>query len=462
MSETTIDTTAAMEARRKEEALRFGDGVTVTYDPHFPVDNIDAPDDFNYRLKAGMVVNGIKVENDRRNIGGMAESIKALGGLTTPLVISKRADGTARLCQGYRRLNGIKLLRTQDPSSPLSQQLETVPCVIYEGLTELQERQLVNDQTSKFFTASEVFQIFKEHIDGGFGWQNTALRMYQQIGAVTGSMDKVRELDGMQDETKKMEALKEWLTTTVQQFWWNAIKAGPITTNLTLQTYMWKDGQTNIRPRVVMDSGRMRALQTQIKADRKEGKWNDLEGHGPKFNAKLAEMELADKRKYDKDPNAGSGNEGEKKPSLKKLTDVQGLIEDARKTRKLPEGQQGLVERLFRVVLKDGGDPPALRAIHNFDRCKVVYELHKDFLKPELVAVFDLIFDGAEGAEEQLGSFFRENSVTLETAPETETTPEPEPETTPEPEPVLVEAGAGMDAPKTETGKPKRNKAKKS
>lgn len=463
-TKTMVETAAAVEALRKEETLRFGEGVKISYDPHFPIDDIGAPDDFNVRLKAGMVVSGMKVTHDLRNIGGMAESIRALNGITTPLVLSKRDDGSVILCQGYRRLNGAKLIRSQEPNSPLAQRLATLPCVIYEGLTEIQERQLVNDQTSKFYTASEVFQFFREQVAGGFGWENIALRMYQQIGTVTGSLDKVREIDSIQDEKKKRDELVAWLTTTVQQFWWNAIKAGPITTDLTLQTYMWKDGHTTVRPRVVMDSGRMRTLQTEIRKDIKENKWNSAIGEGPRFLAKLKEMELADKRKYDKDVDSTGTEDVTPTVKLKKLSDVQSLIEDAKRARKLPEGQQGLVERVFRIVFKDGGDPAALRTVHNFDRCKAAYEIHKDFVKPDIAAVFNLIFDGGEGSEEQFSSFLIDNYLVapetgdVETEVSTEVVTEEEVDIPFSVEEGTVEAGVGMDAPKTPEGKPKRQR----
>lgn len=485
-TKTTVDTQAAVEQLRKEEALRFGDEVKIHYEPHFPIEDISAPDDFNYRLKGGQTVGGVVVKTDLRNIGGMADSIRALGGVTTPLVLSKREDGSHILCQGYRRLNGAKLVRSQEPNSPLAIRLAELPCVVYEGLTRDQERQLVNDQTSKFYTSSEVFQIFAEQVDGGYGWEPIARRMYPQIGMVTNSLDKVQQIDAIQDENKKREELIAWLTTTVQQFWWNAIKAGPITRNLTMQTYMWKDGHTNVRPRVVMDSMRMRALQTEIRKDIKEGHWNKEEGRGTRFDAKLAEMELADKKKYDK-PAAGEGGDTPPTVRLKKLSDVQGLIEDARRVRKAPEG---LVERLFKIVLKDGGDPAALRSVHNFDRCSAMFKLHKDFVKPDVAAVLNLVFDGGEGAEEQFAAFLMDNyavtppteevpteTVNVEAALEAEADREvaeevAETEGADEDEgsaedvlPVVAdhpEAGAGTDAPKTPTGKPKRRGGKRS
>ena len=114
MSEKTlVETQAAVEALRKEETLRFGEGVKVTYDPQFPIDEIEAPDDFNVRLKAGMTVAGSKVSHDLRNIGGMAESIRALNGITTPLVLSKRARASHRLL----RKSAVSARLTNEASS---------------------------------------------------------------------------------------------------------------------------------------------------------------------------------------------------------------------------------------------------------------------------------------------------------------------------------------------------------
>lgn len=114
--------------------------------------------------------------------------------MTTPLVVSKREDGTLNLLQGFRRLNAVRWIRKNEPETPLAKELEKLSVNVYHRLTEEQEKAIVNDQTSKSFSSAEVLQRLFEEWDGGYHWFTSAERNYQLIARVTSSDDIVRRI----------------------------------------------------------------------------------------------------------------------------------------------------------------------------------------------------------------------------------------------------------------------------
>jgi hypothetical protein len=114
--------------------------------------------------------------------------------VTTPLVVSKREDGTLNLLQGFRRLNAVRWIRKNEPETPLAKELEKLSVNVYHRLTEEQEKAIVNDQTSKSFSSAEVLQRLFEEWDGGYHWFTSAERNYQLIARVTSSDDIVRRI----------------------------------------------------------------------------------------------------------------------------------------------------------------------------------------------------------------------------------------------------------------------------
>lgn len=403
--DTAITAAAAVENQEKEALLRFGPNVHVTFNPAFPTENITAPDEFNIRTAAGMVLAGYKIEGDRRNIVGMASEIKHLRGVTTPLLVSQRPDGTNMLCQGYRRFNGVLLIQREEPGSPLAEKLKHLPVMVYTGLTAAQERQLVNDQTSQSFSAADVFRFFMEQYDGGFHWLNICSRTYPQIGQVTDSMDNVRKIDSITDEKEKEKALREWLTSFVYTGWVNGLKSGPIVRNLWLQMYLWKDGYKGVpRPRVVIDSNRMRKVWTAVQADTKDGNFNHTTGEGPKLLACLAEMEADDNKVYNEDGTKKRKPKTEKDFTLRPATQVKEIIQ-----RETVGDKPNLVARILSISKKDGGDPEAVQLVKGFDLCRGVYLQHQPYLKPDLTAILNLIFGGVTGSEDTFTRFLMEN-----------------------------------------------------
>lgn len=454
--EDQVSTARTVEALEREATLTFGPGVSVTFNAQFPTADITAPDEFNIRIAEGMIVAGYRVEGDRRNIKGMAAEIRALRQVTDPLVISERSDGTNILCQGYRRYNGVLLIQREEQGSPLAEKLKYLPVLIYKGLTREQERQLVNDQRSQSFSKSDVFRYFEEQLSGGFHWLNICSRTYPQIGQVTGSSDKVAEINAIVDPKEKEKELRDWLTSFVYQGWVAGIKGGPLTRDLWLQTYLWQDKYKGVpRPRMVMDSARMRKIHSAIAEDTRDGNFNASTGQGPKMLAVIAGYEKEDNETYDENGNKKKKSKTPKEFVLRKASEVEQLVKDHTVNEK-----PNYVARILSISRKDGGDPDAVRTIKNFGKCKEVYDQHAAYLKPSVRSVLDLLFGGVEGSDEGFFAFLTDNydpTLTGESTPAVEVptpaapvvnptvelpTPEPEPEPLPVNVNPTVEAAA--------------------
>lgn len=409
---TEIKTDAAVSALIAESRLRYGEKVTLTMYPNFNRGLLTVRDNVNYRLAKGATVAGVVVTTDQRNFAGMAHEIRTLGGINTPLVASEREDGSTWLLQGFRRFGGSQIIIDTDPGSPLALQLATLPVIVYRGLTLEQEKDLVNDQKSKQFTLTETFLYFEEQINGGHDWRMVAGKMYHQIAAALGSAEEVRRIDNLTDPTERDAELTKWLQTTCQQFWANAIKDSPITRELTVRTFMYRDGHIPTRPDVLMDSGRMRKLHSAYRDDVKAQEWNQQTGRGPRFDKMLKDYADADAKKYaPADPTAPPADPVP--PKVRSNEDYYSLIADQQRIRKSPGG---LVEQILRVGLKGGGNPEALRFAHNADRCRQAYNQHRAYLKPDVSAVFDLIFAGGDGSEDKFTEFLTANYAAEQTA----------------------------------------------
>lgn len=413
---TPLDVAAAevvtnnIEALKKEDTLRFGPNVKTRSVQSYPIDKIIAPDGFNIRTAKGQVIAGIRVVKDTRNIPGMADSIRQLDGITDPLTLSEQEDGTTILLQGYRRFNGAKLVISESPGTPLAEKLQGLPVTIYSGLTQAQERQLVNDQRSKSFSALEVYRWYCEQLDGGFDWMNVLRRCYHEIGNVTGSADIVRKIDGIEDSKERDKELRKWATSYVFQWWVNSWKARPLLRTMTEHTYLWKEKLTPVRPRVVLTSMRMRELWKAADADMKAQNFNRLTGEGPLLMDKIAFFEKEDAGQYiNPAENDETGERKNKKdesglPTFRPMKEVVAFLNAASPVPESPT----LVGEIIGITFKDGGAPSAVQEITNYERCKDVFTKHQANVEPKLRAGLNLLFIGGEGSAEQFEAFLKD------------------------------------------------------
>jgi hypothetical protein len=401
--DTAIDAAHSMDAIEREAQLKFGPNVRVEFHPEYPAEDIKAPDSDNYRFAAGQTVAGVTLNSDLRNLDGMAEEIRAVRQVTTPLVAVKRDDGTVHLKQGFRRFGGAARIRAAEPNSPLGQKLRMLPVILYSGLTAEQEKELVNDQKSKKFSKAEVFNIFLENMKGGYNWVNVAVRMYRQIAEVTNSLDEARKIDNIGDPKEREKEVKRWLLSYVYQGWVSAFLSGPKLTNAWMHTYLWEDGYKGVsRPEVIMNSIRQKALHAKVLEDRNAGEYISERGEGPRMLKLYEEYKEQDAKKYDENGNRiKPDNSG--KVRLKNLKDIEDLI-----TAEEKEGPT-LLSRIYKISLKGGGDPDATRLVRNFHKCITVYDQHKEYLNPQTRELLKLILDGVDGSHEELAKVLAAN-----------------------------------------------------
>lgn len=158
---------------------------------------------------------------------------------------------------------------------------------------------MTNDQCSNTFNALQVYKLFCYELEGGRHWLKILEKCYHEVGQVTGSADIATKIDGIEDEQVRVERLRKWGLSYVFQWWVNSWKAGGTLRNLTEQTYLWKEGGTRVRPRVVLTSVRMRALWKAVSADKKAKEFKN--GHGPRLEEELKKLEVEDTELHDPD-----------------------------------------------------------------------------------------------------------------------------------------------------------------
>lgn len=405
---------ASVESLKMEDGLRLGDKVKSEFVEKFPIDKISAPDGFNIRIAKGQIIAGVRVEKDTRNIPGMVDSIRQLDGITDPIVMSEREDGETVLLQGYRRYNGALVIRSESPGTPLAEKLKFLRAIVYKGLTLAQERQMVNDQRSKSFSALEVYRWFTEQLDGGYDWMNVCRRCYHELGQVTGNAAAVKKIDDIQDEKERDKELRKWLTSYFFQWWVNSWKARPLLRTMTEQTYLFKEGITKVRPRVMLTSMRMRELWKQADADMKAGNWNRTTGTGPLLEDKLKFFEAEDNKLYDAEGNRTNAGGEDTGPKFRKLSEFKTFMEAH--TDKETGAATTLVGEILGIAYKDGGAPSAVQEVLNYEKCKDSFLKVQANIEPKLRAGLNLLFAGGEGAADQFEAFLKDSSKPAETA----------------------------------------------
>lgn len=331
-----------------------------------PLDQISADDHLNMRVAKGQTVAGVKVTHEKRDFEGMADVIEQLGCIPTPLVISRRKDGTNVLLQGFRRVGGSKIIVKKNPDSELAKQLVAgLPCVVYSDLTPEQERELVNDQKSQEFSRADICRRYFEEMDGGANWFLAAKRMVHQIAKCFQGGDKrYKEIMKLSVE-KQPKEMRLWLTGNVGKTWAYAATNGQILKDMWLQTYLFEEGYTSKPPAMVMSAKRVNAVYKAVAADKKAGEWDGKKG-GPRF-AKLVETE----GKVDSEIRANGGKKpgkkkGGPKEKVRKVEEIKTLIDGW--------GADSLAGRLLGIALSEEGDPEAVKLVKKWE---AILDLHK-------------------------------------------------------------------------------------
>lgn len=338
-------------------------------------DQIIVTHDRNLRNNAGQTIEGFKIERDRKNVEEMVQVIRDCGGLPAPLVIVHRADGTEHLNGGHRRIDAIDFLYRTEPLSELVKSLRDLPVVVWYGLTEEQERELMNDQRSQTYVSSEILREFDRQLAGLVPWRVAAKSLYRQIAYALGSSNEADKRDAIADPIKREKEIGKWLQTSGQQFWETGLrKLGPKIRELMFATYLFKDGMISKRPEINLTGPKVKALSAARNKDVKSGQWNAAEFRGPEWDKVYDALVLEEAIKAKEVP----AGEQPHKIKLKKADDIQGaLVELDSRVGVVSEpedaGKASLCGRILRCAESEYGDPAAIAEVMHYQQCKAIY-----------------------------------------------------------------------------------------
>ncbi len=174
----------------------------LTFDPNL-----------NIRFRQGSEIYGMKLEKDSYDIPGMRQQLTDGFGIREPITASLRKDGSKVVLRGNRRTVAGQEM-ANDPLTPDALRtvlLTQTPVILLTGLTEAQERELVNDQTTKRFLRSEVVRYIFSLRRQQWNFERIALLLWETLGQFTGNTKKIAEIRDISDAGLKREKIRSWL-----------------------------------------------------------------------------------------------------------------------------------------------------------------------------------------------------------------------------------------------------------
>jgi hypothetical protein len=254
----------------------------------------------NMRNVAGGVLFGVTLKEDTLDSEELIPSIIAAGGLTEKPVVSKRKDGTTIMLRGHRRRDAISKMLA-DSKLELSQELRNaiskVDCEVYEGLTEAQEVEMLQDQNSKPYATSQDMVWFWSMLRAGYSLRGLLERILSRKATATDNLTvtkraEVRELRGKERE----KFLYDWFKGSYDYYYKKAYDLGAVTQKAALLTERLREFPKGEMPyfftaatpvkKGVSSQARIGALVTAANTDRAAGKWNPITG-GPEFQKQV-------------------------------------------------------------------------------------------------------------------------------------------------------------------------------
>lgn len=279
----------------------------------------------NVRFREGSEVYGVKLTKDSYDIPGMKTQLIDGFGVREPITVSVRKDGAMIVLRGNRRtIAGQELV--SDPATPeaLRKQLTTqTPMILLNGLTVEQERELVNDQTTKQFLRSEVVRYIFSLRRSQWSYERIALLLWETLGRFSGNAKKVAEIRDIPDPALKREKIKSWLRGTLDCYLIWGYDLGQFTQKQILLTEMALDGLITD----AQEKPHVKTLNQKRIAELKKAK--DLDG--TKWNGMVLIEGSEFKKVYDKfhqeDYNPTVPVPGTGKPKMLDRATVEGMAE---------------------------------------------------------------------------------------------------------------------------------------
>ena len=174
----------------------------------------------NPRLHIGAQFYGVTAGKDSLDVEGMQLELVEGGGILEPLLISVRSDGKKVRLRGNRRGEaGCKLCADPTTSPVLFKALtERTPMILLHGLTENQERELVNDQNQKPFLRTEAVRIVFDLRRNGWSYDKIAMLHWPLLAKFTGSIKKAAEMRAIVDPQAKKQKILTWMRGTLDNY----------------------------------------------------------------------------------------------------------------------------------------------------------------------------------------------------------------------------------------------------
>lgn len=260
----------------------------------------------NMRNAGGGTVFGVILKDDTLDAEELIPQIVAAGGLTERPVVSVRKDGKKVMLRGHRRKAAVSKM-LNDTSFAMSEELrkaiEKVDCDVYEGLTEAQEADMLQDQNSKPYSGSQDMVWFWNMLKTGYTFRSLLERILSRKGNATDEQSKVKraEVKSMTGKTRE-DYLFNWFKGTYQYYYKNAFDLGPKVQAAALLSERVKEFPQSEMPyfftcttqyKKINSQVRINELVTACNTDKANGQWNPLSG-GPTFNAAVEKFHAED------------------------------------------------------------------------------------------------------------------------------------------------------------------------
>lgn len=257
---------------------------------------------FNNRLKS------------RYDLPSIMAGIVDKGRIVTPIVASKRADGTFLTLQGNRRtLGGQALLADPNISPELREALSKTDVLVFEGLTTGEEIEMMMDHgTTLSLCRTETAMGVRRLLMMGKSEKVIGQMMVYALAKFTRNEAKLNQLPKEPGKARD-EALSTWFAGTLRQYLMPVCGMGQYVWDQFILTMKSEDGileperkegTITVPAEVIecrMTRKRIMALGKAKSEDMKsENKWSVEEG-GDSFNKLVQDYILEDKGEKDKE-----------------------------------------------------------------------------------------------------------------------------------------------------------------
>jgi len=263
------------------------------------------------------------------DVPSMVESIRRVGRITDPIHVWLKDDGKYTVIRGNRRASGAHVIENENlpEDQDVIKELQKIPCIVYEGLTEKEAFDLVLDQgDQKTLNKAEIAKAVWRCVDQGMVPDEIYSKMYQALALMTGQLKKAHEAEQIRSAADRKVFFKNWFKGTVDQFLMYAWECGPMVQEQVLLNLLQSTRPLTDEEKSKVRFACTRKVVTELynarKNDRNKGLWNQKKRTGPEFEEIIRKHEMI----------YTTGEAPESEPVAKKMTfkAIEGMSEQFR------------------------------------------------------------------------------------------------------------------------------------